>query len=259
MKNVKRRLYLYIVLLGGTLITMLLLRGYTRDSSREDAQSVSYRDLAEIQHEGILRVVAPYNFVPLDSLKTSGKSSLPFIQELARQLKVQVELVLEDNTAKAIQMLKENRVDLVLSLVERTSDIDSVSLVWLNDNVSEPIYLVQRKDTTLSIRKHSDLNEVRITLPQNSTLKLFVSHLSDELGLNIYVDEDTIYNTEQLITLVNSGKIQYTICRGEDVQRYQAYFPNLDFSIPLSHSLRRGWLLRSSSPTLRDSLELYLR
>lgn len=256
--NINKRLWLYLGLLLLALGTMYLIRSYSAaDESAGSAKPSGARDYSEVKAEGKLRLLAPYSLTQVDSLSPDNLPRL--INHLKSLSKLEVELKLEDNTHKALEQLLLGEVDLVLQPVAQTAELDSSLFVWIQQHVAEPIYLVQRKgDSIPAIRKQLELEQKTITLARESYLKLFIKHLNDEMGMSVQVQEDSLYNTEQLIMKVGSSAIDYTLCSGEEAKRYAARFPELDFGLPISHNLRRGWLARRSSPQLADSLKRWL-
>ena len=54
--------------------------------------------------------------------------------------------------------------------------------------------------------------------------------------------------------------LEYTKSEGIDslrekvVEYYKKHFPSLNYELPMSHALRRGWVVRRQSPVLKDSL-----
>ena len=255
MLNIRKRIYLYGGLLVLSLGTMYLLQQGKGDAKQDNIEkSTLPRDLEEIRLEGKLRLIAPYSFIPVDSLRDKGVQNLSFIRKLSSLSKLEVQLIFEDNVMKAIQPLLQGKADAVLSSVEKTSQLDSLQIDWITEETTKPIYLVQKSSSSHSIHKHSELNGKEITISRNSPYKLFIRHLSDDLGINVKFREDSLYNTEQLIMLVNAGKLSYTICDGEEVEYYKKRFPSLNYELPMSHALRRGWVVRKQSPVLKDSL-----
>ena len=215
MLNIRKRIYLYGGLLALSLGTMYLLRQGKGDAKQDNIEkSTLPRDLEEIRQEGKLRLIAPYSFIPVDSLRDKGVQNLSFIRKLSSLSKLEVQLIFEDNVMKAIQLLLQGKADAVLSAVEKTSQLDSLPIDWITEDATKPIYLVQKQDTIHLVNKH----------------------------------------TEQLIMLVNAGKLSYTICDGEEVEYYKKHFPSLNYELPMSHALRRGWVVRRQSPILKDSL-----
>lgn len=255
--STRMRLYLISLLLA--LGAMGLIARYTNPTEQADEAQEVARDYAEIAQEGKLRILAPYTSHTRDESSDSTASLLALSRKLARASGLEVELRLEDNTNQALRLLTLGHVDLIAHPLIRSASIDTMRYRWITETTSGPIYLVQRHDTARLITRQLDLVEQTIHLPKGSSLALFVHHLADEIGGNIHTTEDELYNTEQLIVLVQSGDISLTLCSEDERKRLEGYFPELDFSLPLSHSLRRGWLVRRSSPQLADSLTSWLR
>lgn len=256
--DIRKRMWLYLILLVLALGTMWLLKPSTQGDDTDKAKSLLPRDYKEVKEEGILRVLAPYT-VTQENTSTSGENVQSLINSLKKLSGLDIELRLEDNTHKALEMLLLGEVDLVLKPIAHTAELDSSLYIWLGQHVAEPIYLVQRKDTTQQIHKQLELENKVITLAHRSHLRLFLQHLTEEMGITMQIREDSLYNTEQLIMKVQAGSIDYTLCSGEEVKRYKDSFPSLDFTLPITHNLRRGWLTRRSSPQLADSLRYWLQ
>lgn len=255
--NISKRMWVYLGLLFLALTTMYLAKPKDKESTSTQPKSRLPRDYQEVKAEGILRVLAPYQ------LGTKGQnegeeSAHQLINRLKRRSGLDVELRLEDNTHKALEALLLGEVDLILEPIAHTAELDSSLYILLDERLADPIYLVQRRDSTTLVSKQLELEGRQITLPLNSELQLFLHHISDEMGLNIDIRQDSLYNTEQLIMKVQAASIDYTLCSGEEAKSYAARFPALDFSLPISHNLRRGWLTRRSSPILADSLRSWL-
>lgn len=249
------RLRLYGILLIVTLATMAYLyrRAQLAETPAESAITLP-RDLAEISAEGRLRILAPYEaFASGDS---TGRA-YALARYIGAHTPLEVEVLLEDNTERALEMLRLGAVDLIAHPFVRTADIDTTQYTWIQGTTSGPLYLVQRADTAHLITRQLDLADLTITLPEGSPLSLFVHHLAEEIGDSIHINENELYNAEQLIIQVASGDIDYTICSEDQRDTYRALHPNLDFSLPLSYSLRRGWLVRRASLVLRDSIIIW--
>lgn len=253
----KRQLWIYGIGLGLVLILMYALRQCVTGDNKPVATEDIVRDYSDIREEGTLRLIAPYHLARLDSLDPSNVATL--LQKLGARSGLKLNLEFEDNTQRALDKLRAGAVDLVLEPVALTSELDSSLFASVGEYVSSPLYLVQRADSTKLIKKQLELEGKTITLPRESLSQLFVGHLADELGVAVATKEDSLYNTEQLIMKVRAGSIDYTLCSAEERKYYEASFPELDFSLPLSHSLRRGWICRRSSPALIDSLRSWLK
>lgn len=242
------RLRLYVGLLLLTLLAMAMLYSHHQASQSKERETSTARDLPEIQAEGTLRLLTSYQ---------GAEQGYKLAQKLGQKLFLKVDVHLEDNTAKALELLNQKDVDLVLLSLVRTTAIDSLRYRWVQERVSGPVYLAQRQDS-LRLKRQLDIAGKTITIPRQSPLALFAQHLAEELGDSIHIAQDPLYNTEQLLMLVSTGRIDYTLCTQEETELYAPLFPQLDLSLPISYALRRGWLVRAESQVLADSLSKLL-
>lgn len=258
--NIKKRLVLYTTLLLTTMLAMFALNLLHSNNQNEQEVIPSTRDYPQIQEAGILRILSTFdNAKPITPSSESLSGQVyDLAKDIAQRTNLKVEVVLENNRGKSLDMLERGEVDLIACNRIRTSDIDTLKFSWIKDRTSGPIYLVQRRDTLAQVNDHLNLEGKVITLPQRSHFLLFVRHLEQEMGIDIGIEQDQLYDTEQIIILIASGKKDYTLCTSTEAQLYKALFPSLDFSLPMSYSLRVGWLLRHSSPILADSLSRWL-
>lgn len=255
--NLSKRMWLYLGLLFLALSTMYLVKPKGEQEANNQARGRLPRDYQEVKSEGILRVMAPYQ-IGTDSTKQGTENAQQLIHRLRKRSGLEIELSLEDNTHRALEALLLGEVDLILEPVAYTAELDSSLYILLDERLADPIYLVQRRDSAKHVSKQLELEGREVTLPLNSELQLFLHHISEEMGLNIAIRQDSLYNTEQLIMKVQAASIDYTLCSGEEAKRYARHFPDLDFTLPISHNLRRGWLTRRASPILADSLRRWL-
>lgn len=257
--KIRRRTFIYLGLLALVLGAMLYLSQLRSQRQEQSALTEVVRDYPEIAHEGVLRLLAPYNAHSYDGeLQQMTGSVYRLAQELGSRTGLKVEVVLENGQDRSLRMLLSGEVDLIASPRVRTTDIDTLRYQWVQDRTSGPIYLVGRKDSLSTVSSHLDLAGRVITLPKASALRLFVEHLQEEIGEGISIELDPLYSTEQLIILVASGKRDYTLCTSQEAEYYRQKFPDLDITFPMSYSLREGWLARRSSPALVDSLKVWL-
>ncbi len=110
--------------------------------------------------------------------------------------------------------------------------------------IRDPVYLIGKK---VSVR--------------NSTSYIDrLQNLSEEIGADIQiVEESPNLDTEDLIEMVSTGEIEYTVAE-EDIAKVNSfYYPNRDVGTPLSFSQRIAWGVRKSSPQLLDTLNSWIR
>ncbi|EWC93517.1 transporter substrate-binding domain-containing protein [Porphyromonas catoniae] len=247
------------------LVAIIALMLYLHHQARKRADSTDstpiIRDYPEIRREGTLRLCTSYNE---GGIKAQGGELSGLVYDLAKVLQqrsgLRVEVVLENNWEKALTYLSSGQVDLVTRPTASTSDIDTTRFRLFGQEHSGPIFLIQRRaDSTTFVTSQIQLSGRTITLPLASPYRLFLEHLSEEIGEAIHLEEDSLYQAEQLAMQVASGKIDYTICTDKEAQRFKTLFPELDCTLPLSYSFRTAWLLRRAAPALSDSLSLWLK
>lgn len=255
--DIRRRMWLYLALLLLALGTMYCLNELVLKPQQLAQEENPTRDYQTVLKDGTIRLLAPYRLTLEPEHSPNNLKKL--MEKLRKRSSLEVELRLEDNTHKALDQLLASKVDLVLHSIAHTSRLDSNAFVWLHEVVAEPIYLVQRQDSSQQLKKQLDLEHQTITLPLGSPMKIFVEHIADEMGVELHTEEDSLYNTEQLIMKVQAGSIDYTLCSGEEAKTYRNRFPTLDFNLPISHNLRRGWIARKATLQLADSLSVWLR
>ena len=257
-KLLKGRTPLYLVLLLLVIAVMLYLRTHSGDEV--SPPPTAGRDYPEIRREGTLRLLTAYTE---GGVHAEGGELTGAVYTLAKMLQersgLRVEVILENSWERALQLLSEGGADLVVRPMASTADVDTTRFLLFGQQTSGPLFLVQRRaDSTTLVKRQIELAGRTITLPKGSPFHLFIEHLSEEIGDSIHLDVDTLYQAEQLAMRVASGKIAYTVCTHDEAKLFGKAFPELDSSIPLSYSFRTAWLLRHTSPALRDSLSVWM-
>ncbi len=251
----KNKRYIFGLLFGG--IILLLLAFWLSSEAKDKELKASERDYQEVLDSKSLRILTSYSAYARDD-KKEQEGLKKLISYLKAKKGLAVVLQQENKRSLALEKLLAGEVDLLADKIVLTARIDTNKFAFLNEEFCEPIYLVQRADS-LSLKTQLELANKDVYLPKASELRLFVEHLSREISEPVNIKVDELYTTEQLILKVLDAKIDYTLCSADEAKYYSAKFPELDFSLPISFSLRRAWLVRKSSPVLRDSLETYLK
>jgi membrane-bound lytic murein transglycosylase F len=131
--------------------------------------------------------------------------------------------------------------------------------------------LVQRKPENWRRMTLDDINDQLITsvvdligktihVKRNSPYYARLENLSKELGDTIYtsiVSKD--YTTEELISMVANGEIEYTVADRSLAELADLNYDNLDINTSISFPQRIAWATRKSSPELLDTLNTWLR
>jgi len=255
----QKRIYLYLLLLAVAVAAMIGLRNVI---NRSDKPPSTPRDYNEIMASGELNVVTDYNSI---GYYVSGDTLQGFQLEMIRALEkdwgVQVHLFLENSLDDNLEGLLHHRYDLVARNIPVNSQLkDFFSFtdpITLNKQV-----LVQRKAAynhgIEPIRQHLNLAKKTIYVAKDSPAILRLNNLSHEIGDTIFIKEDPMYEAEQLVMMVASGDIDFTVCDEKVARILLASLPEIDIQTDISFTQLESWAVRRDSPVLLDSLNSWL-
>lgn len=254
----KKLLFVYTMLLMLAITTMGILWRY-----KNRQKETPPRDYTEIKKEGVLRMVTEYNqsgyYVAGDTIEGFQYELSQAIAELSG---LEVQTHLEMSLAESFKYLSDNRCDIIARNIPITSSIKEKYLftdpIVLNKQV-----LVQRKADANNgkepIRNQLDLAQQTLYIPKDSPALTRLSNLEHEIGDTIYVREDELYSTEQLIIMVAKGDIDYAVCDLQIAEVSQRQFPEIDIKTDISFTQLQSWAVRKDSPILLDSLNSWLK
>lgn len=257
--EIKKRIYLYLFLLIIAVVTMVMLRQTIRRGSQKPYLP---RDFREIKASGTMKVVTDYNtigyFISGDSIRGF---QVEMMQALEKEWGIKVELLLENRLKESLEGLWEQQYDLVARNIPVNIALkDSFAFtrpITLNKQV-----LVQRKAAYNNgiepIRRHLNLAKKTIVLPAGSPAILRLNNLSHEIGDTILIREEPLYETEQLVMLVASGNIDFTVCDEKVAERLSETIPEIDIETDISFTQLESWAVRKDAPVLLDSLNRWL-
>lgn len=254
----RRLLVLYFVLLVVVLFTMGQLFWV-----RRQVEGQAFRDFQQIRDEGVLRVVTEYS--PTDYY-IKGDTVLGFQYELCQAISdlsgMEVQIRLEASLATSFELLANRQVDVIAQNIPVTTD-NKEAFLFIDPIVLNCQVLIQRKptsretDSTL-IRNQLDLAGKTVYIPKDSPAKLRLRNLEREIGDTIYVVEDEVYSSEQLIIMVAKGDIDYAVCDQHIAAYMKKELPEIDDQTNISFTQFQSWAVRKECVELRDSLNHWL-
>ena len=191
-----------------------------------------------------------------------------FLIQLCEYLNVELELIVEQDLQKSMQMLNNGDVDLIAMGLTVTNERKQLF------DFTEPILttrqvLVQRKPE--GFQKMATLDEIESYLIRN-TLNL--------AGKTIHIKKGTIYK-EQLVTLANNiadsiiivednrwtdklveaianGEIDFTISDEHLAIVSARQFKNIDIKTPISFPQKISWAVKKGQKPLVDTIDFWL-
>lgn len=252
----KLRLLKYIILgVVAALVATFLL-------PEKEVKKGHPRDYAEITAEGIIRAATEYNsisfFVDGDTL--SG-FHYELIEAFARDHGLQAAISPEMSFDERLEGLAEGKYDVIAYGILATSELKD-SLLLTSPIVLNRQVLVQRKaespeDSTF-IKSQLDLAGKTLNVVKGSPSILRIQNLGNEIGDTIYIKEIEKYGSEQLISLVAHGDIDYAVCDESIARAVADSLPQIDINTAISFTQFYSWGVSKQSPVLLDSLNTWL-
>ncbi len=228
-------------------------------------------DLDEILKEGKLRASMVYSGTSYFLYKGHEMGfEYELLERFAKDLGVELEIVVEKNIDSIIPHLNDGTVDLMaFSLTitkEREKYVNFSEYVTLTHQV-----LVQKKpENWRKLSRHNverqlindpiELIGKKVSIRANTGYMTRLENLSEEIGGDILID--TIsgeFSTDEIIQKVIDGEIKYTVADDEIAKVAANYNPIIDISVPISFSIRNAWATRFSSPKLNKRLNEWLK
>ena len=256
-------IFIFLVVFTGLFVSC----DWTKSRGNKDA--VRNFDLKRILESGKLRVVVDYNSTSYFVYKGRPMGfQYDLLQELAKDMNVQLEIMVSNNLDETFRGLRRKKYDLIaknLTITKpRTENADFTVPLMQTRQV-----LVQRKPdnykqmSALSIENHLIRNQLdlagkKVMVQRNTSYYKRMLNLSEEIGADIEIEQDSIYGVEQLVAMVARGEIDYTVCDENVAKVNQTYYPNIDVKTPVSFPQNIAWAVRKGSPGWLEYLDSWI-
>lgn len=219
-------------------------------------------DLPTILDSGRLAVLTDSSRM---GFSTKGDSVFGFQYEIVKAFAdtLGLELVIteESDLKSCMENLKGGDYDIIANFVPVTNE-------WKNEALfAKPLFtshqvLVQRLgNDSLNIKqlkKQLELANDTVYIPLNSPYKMRLENLSNEIAAPIHIVEIKNKSAEQLVHMVSSGEIKYTICDEQFAKQLKLQYPTIDVSLPISFEQKLAWVVHKDSPQLLQELNDFL-
>ncbi|MBX2967433.1 MAG: transporter substrate-binding domain-containing protein [Cyclobacteriaceae bacterium] len=247
----------------------LVFAGCGRSSDSADAAPVAV-DLEQIKERGYLTALVDNNSFSYFIYK--GRSmgfEYELLKRLAQHLDVELRIKVTSGVERGIDQLNSGEGDILAFPLTITKD-RTEKILFTNPQFDSYQVLVQRKPDNWRQLTRNQLNEQLIRRPAqligkevyamaNSSFVQRLHHLSEEIGGEIIVHEDsTDAVTENLIKAVAMGDIDYTVTDNIIARVNAAYHDNLDVETILSLPQQIAWSVRKTSPELQEEINNWL-
>jgi membrane-bound lytic murein transglycosylase F len=108
------------------------------------------------------------------------------------------------------------------------------------------------------IRNPLDLAGKTVVVQKASAHTERLKNLSEEIGWPILIQEDPVYEVEQLVESVANGEIEYTVCDEHIASFFEKQYPDIDIRTPISFPQNIAWAVRRDSDSLRMAMDSWL-
>ncbi|MEX0928547.1 MAG: transporter substrate-binding domain-containing protein [Balneolales bacterium] len=239
------------------------------ETGNEQRSSYSL-DLDEIKERGTLYAITSYS--PLSYFIYRGQPmgyEYELLKLLAKELEVDLELVVARDIDHMIDMLNEGEGDLIAySLTILNERAERVSFTTALNTTRQ--VLVQRKpEGWRSMKLHEieqsltrnpiELKGETIFVRKGSSYVPRLHNLAQEIGDVIHVIEASgEQTTDDLIRLVAEDSLRYTVSDENIAKVNQSYYPDIDVNTAISLPQQTAWAVRKNSPGLLEEVNQWI-
>lgn len=216
-------------------------------------------DLGEIKKKKHLRALVDYSSTSYFLYKGKAMGyEYELLQRFAEHIGVDLVVIPIENLDEVIDLLTSYQGDVIasnLTITEKRAEKIEFSIPILDTKQ----VLVQKKDGDL-IKSPLELKGKDIYVRRESSFYDRLNNLSSEIGGGLHIKTVSGEHTvEELMQMVNEGKIEYTVADRHVARINSSYFRNLDISVELSLPQQVAWAVRKESPDLKIAMDQWLK
>jgi membrane-bound lytic murein transglycosylase F len=247
------------------------MKADTKNSAIETFNRHSAKiDLPEIIKRGKLVVLAENSSTSYFIYKGRKMGfEYELLQQFSESIGVDLEVRVVNNLDSLIHMLNRGEGDIIACNYTITKDRGKRINFSIPFTQTQQV-LIQRKPEGWQDMKEEEWMKQMITEPtqlaqkqvrvwRNSSYYQRLLHLQEEIGDTIFIEgiEGTI-GGEELIEMVSTGLIDYTVAEENVAKVNEQFFDNLYTDLDLSVKQKLAFGLRKSSPLLKAKLDAWL-
>ena len=237
---------------------------------KKDSEKIQKSSWQRIKDRG--KIIAVTEYTSTDYFVYKGQPmgfQYELLQKLSEFLGIELEVVLSNDLDDSFIMVQDGEYDLMaINLTvtkERAKKVDFTTPIGQTRQI-----LIQRKPDgwrkmrfkeydSHMVRSQLDLAKKEVYVKSNTVFADRLKTLSNEIGDTIFVTEMENYSVEEIIALVASGDIDYTVCDEHIAKVNATYYPNIDIKTNISFSQNIAWAVQKDSDSLRYYLNLFIK
>ena len=181
----------------------------------------------------------------------------------AQHMGLRLEIRVSNDIRESFECLLSGECDLLALNLTVTKDRSRL-VDFTNPLIQTRQVLVQRKPENWRfmsereleaslIRNQLNLAGETIHVQRNSAYAARLRNLSDEIGDTIHIEE-VAFESEQLISMVANGEIDYTVSDENIAMVNQTYYDHIDIQTAVSFPQNIAWAVKKGDDPLRDEI-----
>lgn len=217
-------------------------------------------NLYEIRLKKKIRVVMDYNSINYFIYKGKPMGfQYDLAQLFAKHLGVSLDVVVNNNLDESFAMLENGDCHILTTSLTQTEARKELFDFSLPIGETAVVF-VQRtgEKSPYTISKINNLKNKTIYIRKNTIYETILQDLNSERNLNINIVSVKNFSTEDLIRMVSTKEIDYTIS-DENIAYINAQrHNNLDISVSLSKKQKLSWGVNKNQSELKEELNKWL-
>ncbi len=251
-----RHIYLFSILL----ISAIAAGGGGGNGSADTADSASSSS-GRLQLPDTLRVGTLYSPT---SYFIYRETEMGYDYDLARRFAsdkgMEMQIVVANNLARAVEMLDSGLIDLLAYEVPVTAEYRERVVACGVENITHQVLVQPRRaPDSLRITDVTQLAGREVYVENDSKYYHRLLNLNNEIGggINIRpVERDTLI-TEDLIAMVSDGEIPLTVVDSDIAALNKSYYPDLDITLEVGFPQRSAWAVARDKAWLADTINAW--
>jgi membrane-bound lytic murein transglycosylase F len=214
-------------------------------------------DLPQIMEKGELTAVTLNSSISYFIYKSQKMGyEYDLIEDFAASRGLKLNIKVAENMSRLEEMLQSGEADIVAYPVQLDNSMKQ-RVLFCGPEQQNHLVVVQRAN-----REDTIVNEVtgligkEIWIKSNTRYQDRLKSLNTESGGGILIRNiarDTV-TTEDLIDMVSSGKIHYTVSENNLARLNKTYYDNIDINLRISFPQRTSWVVRKECPQLASAV-----
>ncbi len=229
---------------------LLLLAACIGNRSRTAPDERTEYDLPHMKDSGELVALTLYSSTSYFLYKGEPMGfQYELCEQFARSLGLKLRIKTANSPAELVRRLLRKEGDLIAYNLAITNEWKD-SVLYCGEEMITHQVIVQRKGEK-ALKDVTELIGKEIYVKPGKHLDRLVN-LDKELGGGILIHEvaEDSVTTEDLITKVAQGEIDYTLCDNDIAKLNRTYYPNLNIGLQASFVQRSSWAVRKDEPLL---------